>query len=235
MTEMVLMGGFASSKRQIETVAADMSTHLGRDILGMPLVKALRDPESAAEVLHDREVITHSAGAYATYLTMNLYPQCRPESVTFVAAPVPTSRTLLLRRSPLVATNLALESLRHPATMRQNVLNAGKVVDELLRFHRDYYGAFTPISQFDSFEAAYELGKGGTAVEQVFMEHDELFPFTADIEARVESLELSAHVMKGQHADLLISPSRFLKKFEQKRKIGSATLDRLVLPDTIAG
>lgn len=162
----VVVGGFASDRRQIDTVSRKLSEYYNEDVIGISFRDARQDPERLADFISEQDVITHSAGYVPTDSTIREFG-VRPRSLTVIAAPIPEKMRHLVTRGFRMGSAVTRNSVTRPyASLR----------DELLFHARANFGALPLISRFNALDAAKWDADHDIDTTIAVMSQDTLFP-----------------------------------------------------------
>lgn len=203
----VVIGGFGTSKYQVDQLADAMSDHLDYEVQGVTLVDATRRIDVTAEIVAGKHVFTHSAGFVALKGVLDTYPELSIASATAVAPPSVTDRRALVSRSHKIVRNLAVESLLETQSFKSNILHAGYMVREMHKNGLHHIGTIPRIARFDSHEVAKYID---APVRLAIMKRDELFRYPA-----VDADDLARHdvtvvEVMGTHPDFVRKPAKVL-------------------------
>ncbi len=193
MAEKLVIGGFASTKKQIQTVAIKLSEHFDVDVEGLNFREALGKPRAFFD---DQSLITHSGG-------MLPVAHSQPYDLIAVAPPVPERISKLLWRGWLMGRKLgqaeaAVTKFRDTSQF------------EALRYPQTHFGRLPEISQFNALEAAYHLGKRGVETTIVLMQNDGIFRYDHSVVHDEPSRPYRLISLEGEHVDFTNHPAEIL-------------------------
>lgn len=193
MKQKVVVGGFASDKKQIEKVSLTLSEHFDEDVIGLNF----REARQTRRAFFDgRDVITHSAGMMAILGSI-------PKSVIAVAPPIPEPLYKLLWRGAVLGRKLRLGS-------RNDGEPSSSCLDELVHHARSNFGALPDISSFDALQEArwYQFHNVPTTV--VLMNNDSLFrlhtPAICEAVERAQRMNVRVVTSPGEHVRFTHDP-----------------------------
>lgn len=187
----VVVGGFASDKRQIHTVAEKLSEYYDQDVVGVNFREARQYPERLANFISDKEVITHSAGFVAVQNVLREW-STKPRSITAIAPPIPESIGYLVWRGFRMGSSGVTDRL-------------SSIRDELVYHAKSNFGALPIISRFNALDAAVWDVNHDIDTTVAVMSQDKLFPsgqYADDIMGR----ELRVIGLHGEHLRFSYEP-----------------------------
>ena len=188
MAEKLVIGGFASTKKQIQTVATTLSEHLGVDVEGLNF----REARAKHRAFFDgRSIITHSGG-------MLPISGSEPDTVIAVAPPVPESVSKLLWRGWLMG-----RKLNHLELAVKKYCDTSQY--EALRHPKTHFGCLPEISHFNAFTSAQQLAARGVKTTIALMRKDGIFHYPDQSIERQEG-NYKAVVIDGEHVDFTHRP-----------------------------
>lgn len=199
----VMIGGFGTSKYQIDQLADAISTHLGHDVQGITLVDTLKRPDDVAETTHKKNIITHSAGFLALKAILDNESSLQLQSVTAVAPPMMADRRMLIARSRTIVKNLAVESMLQPLALKSNLLHARYMLDELRKNGIQHYSVIPHIATFDAYQAAMEIN---SPVRLALMTKEELFQYPDPSPYNLSAHSTEIVKLPGTHPDFVRKP-----------------------------
>lgn len=211
MANYLVNGGFGSSREQCAYFAAQISESTGAPADGAHFSWAISNPEAHAERIDNREVISYSAGVYATHRTLEKY-DVKPRSLTMIAPPLPERvRSLVLRG--------ALIGLDDPAQheIEEKIACEHDIVRELREHPVRNFGAVAKLGHFAALDFAREMAESGIPVRVGFMERDGLFNLEAidvDTLQRAQASGVDVHLLKGTHTRFSKEPLRLLNELD---------------------
>lgn len=162
----VVVGGFASDRRQLDTVSRKLSEYYDEDVKGMIFREARQNLERLADFISEKDVIAHSAADVLVDIALREYG-VKPASITAIAPPIPEKIRHLLTRGFRMGSAVTRNSVTRPyASLR----------DELLIHAKANFGALPLISRFNALDAARWDADHDIDTTVVVMSQDTLFP-----------------------------------------------------------
>ncbi len=215
----VLIGGFGSSKYQVNWMAARMSGYFDEEVVGETFVDAMRDPDAIASRIAQREVFTHSAGMLALNRVLWREPASKPIDVIAIAPPIPTRAIKLAVGALGITRTLMTDTLIYKGSRKSNSLHAAYMAGEIGRHLKHHVGVIPAISQFDSFEAARQQQAQNIQTQIIMMNNDEFF--YADYRQLVSAQENSVDVryIKGEHSDFINRPTHVMELIDTENRL----------------
>ncbi len=203
----VVIGGFGTSKYQVDQLADTMSDHLDYEVQGITLVDATQQIDETAGIIEGKHIFTHSAGFVALRGVLEVHPGMALASVTAVAPPFVTDRRVLASRSHKIVRNLAVESLLEPRSFKSNLLHAGYMAKEMHKNGLHHIGTIPRIARFDSHETAKRID---APVRLAVMRRDELFRYPAADVDDLAQHNVTIVEVAGTHPDFVRKPTKVL-------------------------
>lgn len=207
MSHNLLVGGFASSERQVKRVADVLAARQGEEFAAISFREAMSDRDRLERMAHGADVVTHSAGMVAIQGT-------KPESITAIAPPVPVWAPLLAARAIASGLEFALTDTRRPADSKevaQCVSDAGRELALHLHGNVRELGA---IATFDALKAGLAAQEAGVNTGIAFMTKDKLFQPSAHRLLCARRLGLRVVSVSGTHEDFLQRPASVLNEYD---------------------
>lgn len=199
----VVVGGFASDRRQIDSVSRQLSEYYGQDVVGINFREARQNPERLAHFISEKDVITHSAGFVAVQNVLRDW-STRPLSITAIAPPIPEGIGYLIWRGFRMGS--AAKVLPDGVSSR-----LGSAKKELLYHAKTNFGALPLISRFNAFDAARWDEDHDIDTTMAVMSDDRLFPsvqYADDIVGR-NARVISLH---GEHLRFSYEPVQVMSE-----------------------
>lgn len=188
MAEKLVIGGFASTKKQIQTVANILSEHLDADVEGLNF----REARAKCRAFFDgRNIITHSGG-------MVTIAHSEPHSVLAIAPPVPEFVSKLLWRGWLMG-----RKLNHLEVAVKKYCDTSQY--EALRHPKTHFGCLPEISHFNAFTSAQQLAAQGVKTTIALMKKDGIFHYPDQFDENPGG-SYQTVVIDGEHVDFTNHP-----------------------------
>ena len=217
MTDIVAIGGFGSTPKQYDTLAEKLHDKFGPDlaISGVNFFTAVNDPESLADKIHQRRVITHSAGAYAVAKAVAI--GATPARLDMIAPPTYDQSLRLMvngirydRRQKRLKQNLPLEE----APERE--------ASQILRHPRTHLGAVAVLGKFQTLNFATSCVQLDVPTRVGLMDQDGLFRIgrypREELEYALET-GVGVRLLSGDHTRFTREPSQALDELDRARNI----------------
>ena len=209
MTEVVFVGGFASSPEQMHDVASRGGAYLGRAATGVCFRESLQQSERFAELIDGRDVITHSGGMYAVHRAVEYGAQ--PNRLTSIAVPVPEQVRFLLWRGAAIQTGITDDV---EPQLRQKIEGPSEI-------RKHFIGNFryvAPLGHFDAIERAGDFTEQGIPTTVGLMGRDGMFDYsTASVAGSIQhAREAGAKVLEleGAHCRFTHQTAGMLNELE---------------------
>lgn len=206
MAEVVMIGGFASTEKQVAGTAEQLAEYLDKDVEALNFRQAR---EKSSAFFDGRSVITHSGGILPV-------EGSRPEELLAVAPVVPSSQAALLFKGWAMGRKL------HQAEASEERLRDTSYYEGLRHWNANF-GALPEISKFNTFEAVRKMARYGTKVTVSLMEQDGLFAYRG--EELLEDIEhaMLAHVkvvsVPGEHVRFTNDPASVMAEIAAAEQI----------------
>lgn len=210
MTEIALVGGFSSSPKQYDSLAAQLQDYYGDTTMGINFSSAIAHTEQLADMIDRRKVIAHSAGLLAVAHAMKL--GAVPDQITSIAPPIPELvRTLVLKG--------AFFGYHNSETQEQveEKMNGFTSREELARHPVRNFGAIPRLGHFASLEFAAWAERQGSDVEIAFMRDDGLFNLHNIRQASVDiavNAGVAVKQLEGTHTRFTAAPIKVLNDIQ---------------------
>jgi hypothetical protein len=226
MAHKVLVGGFASGKRQMEKVARSLAVHYDEDVEAISFREAMTETQRLERMTRHADVITHSAGMVAIK-GMN------PESIVAIAPPVPVWAPFLAARAIASTTELALHSILPlvPPDEVDSCLRDGTA--ELALHLEGNLRWMGRIAFFDALRASKEARAAGIVTGLALMSHDRLFQSHPNKVEETRKAGVNVVIVPGAHEDFIKRPRHVLSLYEQGETTSEATgLIAVTMPES---
>lgn len=197
----VVVGGFASDRRQIDTVSRQLSEYYDEDVIGINFREARQNPERLAHFISEKEVITHSAGFVAVQNVLREWSS-KPLSITAIAPPIPEGIGYLIWRGFRMGS--AAKVLPDGVSSR-----LGSAKKELLYHAKANFGALPLISRFNALDAALWDKDHDIDTTVAVMSQDKLFP-SFQYADEVLGRNLKVVSLHGEHLRFSYEPVQVL-------------------------
>lgn len=220
--EIAVYGGFGSNDYQVDKMCEQISDDTGCEARGISFERALQNSERAADLLHERQTVTHSAGAMAVAMTMARFPEVAPTSLLAVAPPYPVPAWQLIWRARQILENEVRTSRHDREVALANVRQTGALGRELVLHARGNFGEIPAIARFNAFKFGNSLVNRGIATQLAFMDEDEFFSPNAvkfrnyfrNADPRLDVLQIP-----GYHCEFAQNPRRALGNIATARAL----------------
>jgi len=205
MSHNVIVGGFASSERQMEVVASALATYYDEEFDGISFREAMGDKERIGSLARDANFYTHSAGMIAIRHTS-------PDAIIAVAPPL-----------PVLPHNLVACTIASALEFTANSVLCGELGDRACIHDTIYelighmYGNMKwlgHIAAFDSIQAGIAAQEAGITTSLAFMERDRLFQPRPEELVRARESGVYAVILPGAHEQLISAPRRTIDAYE---------------------
>lgn len=200
----VVVGGFASDRRQIDTVSRKLSEYYNEDVIGMNFREARQYPERLANFISDKEVITHSAGFVAVQNVLREW-STKPLSITAIAPPIPESIGHLVWRGFRMGSSGVTDRF-------------SSIKEELVYHAKSNFGALPLISRFNALDAAIWDVDHDIDTTVAVMSQDSLFPsgqYADDVMGR----NLKVIGLHGEHRRFSYEPVDVMSEIALARTV----------------
>jgi hypothetical protein len=207
MARNVIVGGFASGKKQVEKVAHSLAAYHDADFEGISFREAMTNRNRLDRMTRDANVITHSAGMVAI-------KDMRPRSIDAMAPPVPVWAPLLAARAIASTAELAAVSwMPWQGVEVEGCLRDG--TEELCAHFHGNLRWLGRISSFNSLQAGVAAQEAGIRTGLAFMNRDVLFQPDKHQVARARKMGLRVVTVAGTHEDFIRRPVGVFSSYEQ--------------------
>lgn len=194
MAEKLVIGGFASTKKQIQTVATTLSEHFDVDVEGLNFREALAKHQAFFD---DQSIITHSGGIVPVV-------KSQPHNLLVIAPPIPETTTKLLWRGWLMGRKLG-----QAETAVKKFRDTSQY--EAVRHPMTHFGRLPEISQFNTLSHAHRLGIIGVSITVALMENDGIFGYNStELDSTDQQRPYRLVSIPGEHVDFTNRPVELL-------------------------
>ncbi len=208
MRHKVIVGGFASSERQIKRVAEELSVYYDEDVDGFSLRQAMDSPVRLDQHLRGSTVITHSAGFEAIRHTT-------PSEIIGITPPLATPTWQLIARAAWSGIELlSKQSRRHELFDAVNSC-IQENAKEFIEYPYGHLKHLRRISQCDAFDVALAASEAGIDTNIAFMNHDRLFPPNELKIFKARVMGLRAVVLSGGHEEFMLQPAGTMDEYHK--------------------
>lgn len=208
MAHNVIVGGFASGKKQVEKVAHSLATYHDDDFEGISFREAMTDRNRLDRMTKGACVITHSAGMLAM-------KDMRPASIDAIAPPVPVWAPILAAKAIASTAELAAGSCVpwNEADEVSGCLRNG--TEELCTHLHANMRWLGHIAAFDALKTGVAAHKAGIATGLAFMSGDVLFQPRQSEVMQARRAGLYVVTVAGAHEEFIKRPVRVFSLYEQ--------------------
>lgn len=208
MAHNVIVGGFASGKKQVEKVAYSLAAYHDEDFEGISFREAMTDRDRLDRITRGARVITHSAGMVAM-------KDMRPKSIDAIAPPVPVWAPFLAARAVASTVELAAGNCIpwQEADEVGGCLRNG--TEELLVHLHGNMRWLGHIASFNALRAGVAAHEAGITAGLAFMNGDVLFqPHKKDV-AWARKVGLYVVTVAGAHEEFIRRPTSVFSSYEE--------------------
>lgn len=223
MSHNLLVGGFASSERQIEKVADVLAARQDEEFAAISFREAMSDRDRLERMALGAKVITHSAGMMAVRGT-------KPESIAAIAPPVPVRAPFLAARAIASGLEFAVADARRRAEDKEVVECVEDAVSELVLHLHGNLRWLGSIAVFDALKAGVAAEEEGIRTGIAFMTKDKLFQPHARKLLWARRRGLRVVTISGVHEDFVQNPGRIMNEYDA----GAVPLAELEAEGTIS-
>jgi len=217
MAHNVIVGGFASGKKQVEKIANSLAVYHDDDFEGISFREAMVDRDRLDHLTRGARVVTHSAGMVAMC-------DMRPRSIDAMAPPVPVWAPLLAAKAITSTAELAAESLipwQEDDEVDGCLRNGTEELCMHLRGNMRWLGR---IAAFDALNQAVAAHQAGIEIGLAFMSGDLLFRPSERRIAQVRRQGMYVVRVAGGHEEFIRHPKRVYSAYEEGGVEMSATM-----------
>jgi hypothetical protein len=208
MAHNVVVGGFASGRKQVEKLANSLAAYHDEDFEGISFREAMDDQGRLDNMTRGAHVVTHSAGMVALR-------DMRPNSIDAIAPPVPVWAPLLAAKAIASTAELAGLSVL-PWQEADEVDGCLRNGTEELCFHlQGNLQWLGRIAAFDALTRGLAAKEAGIEVGVAFMSSDRLFQPSQRRIARARQSGLYVVRVPGGHEEFIRRPRRVFTSYEE--------------------
>jgi hypothetical protein len=208
MAHNVVIGGFASGKKQVEKVARSLSVYHDADFEGISFREAMTDRDKLDRMTRGAHVITHSAG-------MAAMKDMRPDSIDAIAPPVPVWAPILAAKAITSTLELAAGNCipwRETDEIDSCLRNGTEELCMHLHGNMRWLGQ---ISTFNALRAGVAAKEAGITAGVAFMSGDMLFQPNQKQVVWARKAGLYVVTVAGGHEEFIRHPTRVFSSYEQ--------------------
>jgi hypothetical protein len=208
MAHNVIVGGFASGKKQVEKVAHSLATYHDDDFEGISFREAMTERDRLDRMTKGAYVITHSAGMLAM-------KDMRQASIVDFAPAVPVWAPILAAKAIASTAELAAGSCVpwSEADEVSGCLRNG--TEELCTHLHAKMRWLGHIAAFDALKAGVAAHKAGITTGLAFMSGVDLFQQRHREIMRARQAGLYVFTLAGAHEEFIKRPARVFSLYEQ--------------------
>ncbi len=207
MNHNVVVGGFASSERQISDVALALATHCDQEFCGISFRRAMNNRGELERLVRRAKVWTHSAGMMAICGTS-------PAEITAFAPPVPTSLHALIAKATQSGWDLVGSQLIAHGDYRGAGACIKGFTTELGGHLYDNMRHLGQIALHDALKTGVAAREAGIATGMAFMQDDRLFRPGVDAQEMARRGGVTVVVIPGHHETFVRLPVETAVEYE---------------------
>ena len=208
MAHNVVVGGFASGRKQVEKLANSLAAYHDDDFEGISFREAMDDPGRLDRMTRDAHVVTHSAGMVALQ-------DMKPSSIDAIAPPVPVWAPLLAAKAIASTVELAASGLipwQEADEVDGCLRNGAEELCLHLQGNMQWLGR---IAAFDALTNGVAAKEAGIEVGVAFMSSDLLFQPSMRRITRARKSGLYVVRVSGGHEEFIRHPKRVFAAYEE--------------------